>query len=91
MSLECKIKKNNHTIRNTNLKEKAYKTPVRPTLEYASITWDPYLKDDKHKIEMVQRRTARYVTNRYHNTSSVTDMIYSLDFQTLEKRRKRAK
>lgn len=83
--------KRNLNIRNANIKEKAYKTLVRPTLEYASTTWDPYLIDDKHKIEMVQRRAARYVTNRYHNISSVTDMIHSLDWQTLEERRKGAR
>ncbi len=27
------------------------------------------------QIEKVQRRATRYVTNRYHNTSSVTDML----------------
>ena len=27
------------------------------------------------KLEMVQRRAARYVTNRYRNTSSVTSML----------------
>jgi hypothetical protein len=44
---------------------------VRPTctLEYASSVWDPYQQNDIHRLEMVQRRAARYVTNRYHNTS----------------------
>jgi hypothetical protein len=42
---------------------------VRPTctLEYASSVWDPYQHNDIHRLEMVQRRAARYVTNRYHN------------------------
>jgi hypothetical protein len=33
------------------------------------------MQKDKYKIEMVQRRAARYVTNRYHNKSSVNDML----------------
>ena len=36
---------------------------------------------------MVQRRAARFVTNRYHNTSSVTSMIDHLEWETLESRR----
>lgn len=27
---------------------------LRLTLEYASTTWNPYLKDDKHKIDARQ-------------------------------------
>ena len=45
-------------IRDTKIKEKAYQSLVRLTLEYACTTWDPYLKDDKHRIEMAQRRAA---------------------------------
>ena len=64
----------NLNIRDTKIKEKAYQSLVRPTLIYACTTWDPYLKDDKHWIEMVQRRAARYVSNRFHYTSSVSSM-----------------
>jgi hypothetical protein len=39
---------------------------VRPSLEYASAVWDSYQQNDIHRLEMVQRRAARYVTNRYH-------------------------
>ena len=34
---------------------KAYKTYVRPCLEYATTVWSPYLIKDKTKIERVQR------------------------------------
>ena len=61
---------------------------VRPTLEYASSVWDPYQQNDIHRLEMVQRRAARYITNRYHNTSSVSSMIEQLEWTTLEERRK---
>jgi hypothetical protein len=37
---------------------------------------------------MVQRRTAGYVTNRYHNTSSVSSMIEQLEWTTLQERRR---
>ena len=36
---------------------------------------------------MVQRRAARWVTGRYHNTSSVSDILRSLDRRSLEQRR----
>ena len=37
---------------------------------------------------MVQRRAARYVTNRYHNTSGVTSMLDHLEWEILESRTK---
>jgi hypothetical protein len=40
---------------------------------------------------MVQRRAARYTCNRYHNTSSVTEMLQTLHWSTLEKRRIRTR
>ena len=40
---------------------------------------------------MVQRRAARYATNRYRNTSSVTDMLENLNWETLETRRTKSK
>ena len=36
---------------------------------------------------MIQRRSARYVTNRYRNMSSVTDMLEELNWESLESRR----
>jgi hypothetical protein len=38
----------------------------------------------KSKLE---RRAARYVTNRYHNTNSVSAMLNHLQLPTLEHRR----
>ena len=40
---------------------------------------------------MVQRRAARYACNRYHNTSSVTDMLQTLTWPTLQQRRLKTK
>jgi hypothetical protein len=44
--------KSNLNISNEKIKEKAYISLVRPTVEYASPVWDPYLQKDKYKIEM---------------------------------------
>ena len=68
-------------------KTTAYTTLVRPLLEFAPSVWDPYVQKDIKKVEMVQRRAARYVTNWYHNTSSVTDMLNHLQWTSLETRR----
>jgi hypothetical protein len=76
-------------LRNQDTKTVAYKTLVRPTIEYCSSVWSPHTKDAINKIEMVQRRAARYVTNRYRNTSSVTSMLGDLEWDTLEIRRKK--
>jgi hypothetical protein len=40
--------KRNLNIRNSNIKGKAYKSLVRPTLGYACTTWDPYIIEDKN-------------------------------------------
>ena len=49
--------------------------------------WDPHIFKQKHSLEMVQRRAARWVTNIYHNTSSVSDMLHTLGWRSLEHRR----
>ena len=60
---------------------------VRSSLEYCSSIWAPHTKQHIDKIESVQRRAARYVTKRYHNTSSVTSILNHLNWNTLENRR----
>ena len=77
----------NLRINLTELKATAYKVLVRPLVEYCSSIWDPSTNRLIHQIEMIQRRAARFVLNRYHNTSSVTSMLEELGWPTLQKRR----
>ena len=65
-------------------KDTAYQTFVRPIVEYAATTWAPFTGTANDKIEMVQRRTARFVTNDYGLTSSVTEMIANFGLGTIQ-------
>ena len=64
---------------------------VRPTVEFASCVWDPHERVDNNIIEMVQPRGARFVKHRYHNRSSVTDLLEDLKWKSLETRRKESR
>lgn len=73
------------------LRQSAYFALVRPRLEYSSTVWSPYTQTDKHRVEKVQRRAARFVTGRFRNKSSVTDMLTQLGWDSLEERRLKAR
>ena len=79
--------KRNIKTKDQGLKGKAYKTIVRPTVEYCSTIWDPHTKQQAMTLEKVQRRAARWVTGRHHNTSSVSNMLQKLGWRGLEQRR----
>ena len=81
----------NLRIGSKTIKEQAYKMLVRPSLEYACTVWDPHTDVDCYKIERIQRRAARWVLNRHRNTSSVGDMLDTLQWPTLADRRRRAR
>ena len=68
-------------------KDTAYRTFVRHIVEYAATAWAPFTDTANDKIEMVQRRAARFVTNDYGRTSSVIDLLANLGWDTLQKRR----
>ena len=76
---------------NQEIKTVAFNTLVRPVLDYASSVWDPHLQKDIAKVQAVQRRAARYVCNRFHNTSSPSDMLTELDWEPLATRRAKIK
>lgn len=69
----------------------AYKTMVRPILEYASVVWSPNKKVDKEKLEKIQRLAVRFILSRYKRTDSVTRMLHECGLQPLETRRKIAR
>ena len=65
-----------------------YKTFIRPILEYACTVWCPHSNASlTNKLEMVQRKTARWILNKWHHTNSPTQMLKELDLPTLQSRR----
>ena len=68
-------------------KEQAYKALVRPTVEYSVTVWDPYVAKNIQQVKMIQRHAARRVLGRYDRLDSVTDMLSSLKWKSLELRR----
>ena len=72
-------------------KSTAYFALVRPNLEYASSVCDPHESKYINKLEMIQRKAARFVCNNYDRHASVTNMLDDLKWDTLEHRRKAAR
>ena len=68
-----------------------YTTLLRPLVEYASIIWDPHTNANINRLEMVQRKYARFVFYDYRTTSSVTAMLDQLQWSSLQERRAQAK
>ena len=70
------------------IKVKAYTILVRPKLEYSSTVWDTYCKCQINQLEKIQCRAARFVLYDYSRESSVTTMLTTLNWPTLQSRRK---
>ena len=80
------VKRNLHHC-SQKVKDKAYKSPVRPALEYGCTLWDPYRVYQKSWLKQVQRRAVRFVTRTYTNEEEcVTNAVKQLNWPTLEKR-----
>ena len=70
---------------------KAYKSFVRPILEYGSVVWSPYLKEDIVSVESAQRFFTKKIFLRANLPfTSYEDRLFKLDMQSLETRRIKA-
>ena len=68
-------------------KDVAYNTYIHLQLEYHAPVWHPWHDKLSYNVERDQSAAARYVLNDYSITSSVTEMLNTLNSQTLESRR----
>ena len=70
-----------HTLQ--TCRKKAYLALVQSKMEYRSVIWDPYTKNDIAKLENVQRSAARFIMKDYHSRQegSVQKCKSLLDFQ----------
>jgi hypothetical protein len=68
----------NLKINSKTVKDRAYQALVRPNLEYCCTVWDPYTSENIYSLEK-------------HNTSSVTDMMHTLSWPTLQEHRIKAR
>lgn len=73
------------TSRDPNLLLQAFKTYVRPILEYSSVVWSPFLVKDINNIEKVQRRFTKTLFKNKNLTYE--ERLVILKLETLEKRR----
>ena len=73
------------------VKETAYKTLVRPKLQYAFSAWDPHHQKDKAALERIQWKAACFVSGNYDRTTSVTEMLQDQQWDTLETTRRHAR
>ena len=68
----------NLKINSKTVKDRAYKTLVRPKLEYCCTVWDPYTSENIYSLEK-------------ENISSLTDMMHTLSWPTLQEHRIKAR
>ena len=61
--------------KNPALREIAYKTLVRPLVEYLLTVWSPHTDQNIDKLEMIQRRAARWTLHNYSTYASVTEIL----------------
>ena len=80
----------NLTFASKETKAAAYKTLVRPKLEYTAPVWMPYHQVDISKIEKGQRTAACWTCRRWRNQSHVGEMLEELQWPDLQERRHQA-
>ena len=67
----------------------AFISLVRSAVEYCAVVWDPHLLGDIGKLEKVQKRGARFITQNYRDRTPgcATKMLKDLKLPTLQERR----
>ena len=75
-----------------NVKENLFNALVRPLLEYGCCAWDPYRKTQINKLELINKRAARFVTGNFKRVHGNSEKnMKSLDWSSLSERRSKNK
>jgi Reverse transcriptase (RNA-dependent DNA polymerase) len=74
--------------RDTLLLTRAFCTFVRPLLEFSSVIWSPYFKNEINKIESVQRSFTKSIANL--RSSTYKERLVNLKLDSLQLRRLKA-
>ena len=69
------------------IKTSCFKSLVTSILEYGCTSWFPCFQKDIYAIEMVHRRAARFICDDYSYNTSVTSLLNTLNWPTLQNRR----
>ena len=78
----------NLTFTDSETRLQCYKTYVRPIVEYASAVWNPVGNISlTSKLESVQRKSLRWIHNKWSYETSPTVLMKSSKLTTLESRR----
>ena len=75
------------TFASKETKAAAYKTLIRPKLEYAAPFWMPYQQVEINRIENVQATAARWTCMRWRNQSHAGGMLEERQWPDLQERR----
>lgn len=63
----------------------AYRTLIRPILEYASPVWNPYKHCEINPVESVQRKAIRFIFHRFDRHFSPSAAVLEINLQPLPK------
>ena len=82
------LRRNLHSC-TREIKHVAYDSLVRPGMEYCAGVWDPHNKTCINKLESVNTKAARFITNNHSREEGTTSQIKSqINMDLLSTRRK---
>ena len=75
---------------NLSCRKNAYISLVRSTLEYGAIIWDPFQQMNIDKLERIQNRAIRFISNNYKDREpgTITNLLRENHIPLLKDRRK---